>query len=387
MNAIARDHLITMSIYNDHNASEQLQKDIERLVPARLHNIKPYHVAAAHGFIKLDAMENPYPLSDTWRDLWLAAIRDTALHRYPDAHAQALIETLRDTLALPRHAAVILGNGSDELIQMLAMLVASPGRVLLFPEPGFAMYSLIAKTVGLEPIGVPLNAHDFSLNRQALLEVIKQKQPVLTFLAYPNNPTGNLFDRAAMIEIIEASSGLVVIDEAYAPFTDASFLDCVGQWPNVLVLRTVSKMGLAGLRLGYLVGVPAWIEALQTVRLPYNINVLTQLTAMLALQHRDYLDRQTAQIRIDRDLLLEALRAIPQLHVYQSAANFILFRTPSGRADAIFRFLYEQKILIKNLHGVHPLLQDCLRVTVGTSQENQLFLDALGQSLACCVKK
>ena len=173
----------------------------------------------------------------------------------------------------------------------------------------------------------------------------------------------------------------MIVDEAYAPFTDASFLARLGDWPNLLVMRTVSKMGLAGLRLGYLAGPPAWLDQIDKTRLPYNINVLTQVGAAFLLGHKARFDEQTQLIRQERQRLFAALAALPGVHPYPSEANFILARVTPGRADDLFQALKARGILIKNLNGAHPLLADCLRVTVGTPEENAAFLAALGAAL------
>jgi histidinol-phosphate aminotransferase len=283
-------------------------------------------------------------------------------------------------MQVPRAMAVLLGNGSDELIQMIVQTVAAPGRVILAPEPTFVMYRMIAQVLGLKFAGVPLT-DDFALDIDAMLEAIDLHQPAVVFLAYPNNPTGNLFDAAAIRRIITEAPGLVVVDEAYAAFAADSFMGALGEFPNLLVLRTVSKMGLAGLRLGMLAGAPAWLAEIDKTRLPYNINVLTQLSAEFALEHHAVLDAQTAQIRADRTTLLAALKALPGLTVYPSAANFVLFRTPAGRATEIFNALRERHILIKNLSAAGGALADCLRVTVGTADENVAFLTALRAAL------
>jgi histidinol-phosphate aminotransferase len=201
-------------------------------------------------------------------------------------------------------------------------------------------------------------------------------------LAYPNNPTGNLFSEAAILEIIQASNGLVVIDEAYAPFADASFMNRLGQYDNLLVMRTVSKLGLAGLRLGYIAGSTAIIAQLNKIRLPYNINILTQVSAEFALSHHEVFDEQTQAICADRALVFEQLNALEGITAYPSAANFILFKTPAGRATDIFLSLKQQGVLIKNMSPQAGLLSDCLRVTIGKSEENALFLSALKISLA-----
>jgi histidinol-phosphate aminotransferase len=276
---------------------------------------------------------------------------------------------------------LLLGNGSDELIQMLALALARPGGRILSVEPGFVMYRMIALFAGMEYVGVPLCGEDFSLDLPAVLKTMDREQPAVTFLAYPNNPTGNLFDSTSIERIIEAAPGLVVIDEAYAPFTDRSFLPRVGRWPNLMVLRTVSKMGLAGLRLGYLVGPEEWLIEIDKTRLPYNINVLTQASAAFALRHKEVLDGQTIRIREDRTRLRDALSGIGGVYPYPSEANFILLRMPMGRAGEIFESLKASGVLVKNLDGAHPLLADCLRVTVGRPDENAAFLGALESAL------
>lgn len=358
-----------------------IRQDIEHWVRPEIRALLAYHVPDPGACIKLDAMENPYRWPDGLTHAWLERLRDAPLNRYPDPSAQRLQERLRTAMQVPQGMATLLGNGSDELIQMIVQTMAAPGRVILAPEPTFVMYRMIAQVQGLNFAGVPLT-DDFGLNLDALLEAIDLHQPAVVFLAYPNNPTGNLFDAAAVQRIISEAPGLVVIDEAYAAFASASFMNALGEYPNLLVLRTVSKMGLAGLRLGMLVGPPAWLNEIDKTRLPYNINVLTQVSAEFALEHRDVLDAQTARIRADRTRLLAELLALPGLTVYPSEANFILFRTPVGCADIIFTGLRERGILIKNLNHAGSALTDCLRVTVGTAEENSVFLAALKTLLA-----
>ncbi|NBC12838.1 MAG: histidinol-phosphate transaminase [Gammaproteobacteria bacterium] len=344
--------------------------------------LRAYHVPDSAGLIKLDAMENPYPWPEALRDDWLATLRAADLNRYPDPQGRDLQAGLRDAMGIPADVALLLGNGSDELIQMLAMAVAAPGRKVLSLDPGFVMYRMIALFAGLDYVGVPLREGDFGLDLDATLAAMAREEPALTYIAYPNNPTGNLFDAAAIERIIQASPGLVIVDEAYAPFTDQSFLPRLGEWPNLLVMRTVSKMGLAGLRLGYLAGPPEWLAEIDKVRLPYNVNTLTQASAAFALRHHAAWDAQTAAIRAERATLFDALAAIDGITPYPSDANFILARTEPGRAGAVFQGLLERGVLIKKLDGAHPLLTDCLRITVGTPQENATLLNALEAALA-----
>lgn len=340
--------------------------------------LNAYQVAPSSNLIKLDAMENPYGLPRDLKQRVAAVVAEAALNRYPDPAAPALKAALRKAMAVPRGMELLLGNGSDEIIQMLALATARPGAVLLAPEPSFVMYRIIARLCGMRYVGVPL-AEDFSLDQPAMLAAIDEHRPALTFLAYPNNPSGNLFDEAAMQSVLNAASGLVVVDEAYQPFARKTFMDRLGSRDNLLVMRTLSKLGLAGLRLGVLAGSPALLAEIDKVRLPYNVGVLTQSVALEVLQHGEVLDAQAGAIRRERARLAKALAAIPGITVFPSAANFILFRV--ARASQVFAGIKERGVLVKNTDGHHPLLADCLRVSVGTPVQNDMFLAALQASL------
>jgi histidinol-phosphate aminotransferase len=331
--------------------------------------------------IKLDAMENPYPWPQALVSAWLEGLRGCSFNRYPDPGAAALKVRMREAMSVPEVAQVVLGNGSDELIQMIIQSVAMPGRVIMAPEPTFVMYRQIASVAGLEFAGVPLRA-DFSLDSAVMLDAISDRQPAAIFLAYPNNPTGNLFDRDLLLEILARAPGLVVIDEAYAPFTDASFMAELPAHGNLLVLRTLSKMGFAGLRLGLLAGAPDWLEQIEKTRLPYNISSINQFTGEFALEQREVFAAQAADIRASRTQLFAGMKAIPGTELFPSEANFILFRVPAGKGPDVFTGLKSRGVLIKNLDGSATALQDCLRVTVGTPEENAAFLAALTETLA-----
>ena len=354
---------------------------INKLIRPEIRSLAAYHVPEAGDMIKLDAMENPWSWPDALRDAWMDVLKSAEINRYPDPSARALQADMRRVMQVPEDAGVILGNGSDELIQMIIQAVAAPGRVVLAPVPTFVMYHQISVVAGMEFAAVPLR-DDFSLDGDSLLAAVEAHKPAVIFLAYPNNPTGNLFAADILHSLLSRADGLVVIDEAYAPFTDASFMSRIGDYENLLVLRTVSKMGLAGLRLGLLAGPPAWLEQIDKTRLPYNISVVNQLTGCFALQHADHFMQQAQAIRGQRAQLYAALQALPSLTVYPSEANFILFRTPAGKAGDIFEGLKSAGILIKNLDGSADALQDCLRVTVGTPDENATFLAALKATLA-----
>lgn len=342
--------------------------------------LSAYHVADAAGFIKLDAMENPYSWSDEVKQQWLAALKDCELNRYPDPEARQLNATIKRVNGIPDEFEVLLGNGSDEIIQLLLMALP-PTASVLSTTPSFVMYKQISDSLGLHYHGVPL-LDNFDLDLPAMLAAINEHQPSVIFLAYPNNPTSNLFNDAAIVKIIEAANGLVVIDEAYAPFADASFMNRLGQYENLLVMRTVSKLGLAGLRLGYIAGLPAIIEQLHKIRLPYNINVLTQVSVEFALSHHEIFDQQTQAICSERARVFQQLNALDGITAYPSAANFILFKTPKDQATAIFLAIKQQGVLIKNMSPQAGLLTDCLRVTIGQPEENTAFLAALQKSLA-----
>jgi histidinol-phosphate aminotransferase len=356
-------------------------------------DLHAYHVPDSSGYIKLDAMENPYLVPPALRGEIAEAVAAAAINRYPDPGAVSLKEKIRAATGLPQGMELLLGNGSDELIQLLALALNKPGATLLSVEPSFVMYRMIAIFTGMRYVGVPLTsdsgaansglansgAADFSLDLPAMLAAIRREQPALVFLAYPNNPTGNLFPAEAVAQIIAASPGLVVLDEAYYAFASDSFIPHLASYPNLLVMRTFSKLGMAGLRLGFLAGSAAWLEQLEKLRLPYNVGVLTQLVAGKLLQHHEVLLQQAEQIRLDRAKLYQQLNEIAAVKVYPSEANFLLFRV--ANAADVFNGLKQRGVLIKNLSGGHPLLKDCLRVTVGTPEENERFMTALKESL------
>lgn len=350
----------------------------DQIIRPEILALSAYHVPSDTGMVKLDAMENPYSLPPGVRDEIARLAADAAINRYPDASAARLKAALREALAIPDGADIMLGNGSDEIIQIIALACARPGAVVMSVEPAFVMFRMIAAFAGMDYAGVPLNP-DFSLDADAMLAAIAQRQPAIIFIAYPNNPSGNLFDAAAISRIIEAAPGVVVVDEAYHAFADATFMDKLEQYPNLLLMRTLSKQGLAGLRLGLLLGKPKWVKQLEKLRLPYNVGVVTQLIAERVLQHQDILMQQATAIKIERAVIAARLTALDGIEAFPTDANFILFRV--NEASQLFQRLKLRGVLIKNLDGSHPLLKNCLRVTVGTPEENALFLSALQVSL------
>ena len=351
---------------------------VKKLVRQEIQDLSAYPVPNSEGMTKLDAMENPYTWPAVAKEAWAEMLKTLPINRYPDPQAQHVKNELREVMGVSDDFDILLGNGSDELIQLLAMALAKPGATILAPEPGFVMYKMIATFCGMNYVGVPLT-DDFELDESAMLAAIQEHQPELIFLAQPNNPTGNLWSQQSINKIIELASGVVVIDEAYTAFTDADYLDLLEEHEHVLIMRTLSKVGLAGLRLGLLVGRSEWLNELEKIRLPYNINILTQASALFALEHYDMLLVQTEQIRVDRLLLMRDLDSVKGLEVFPSEANFVLVRTPANMARNWFEELKQKNILIKCLDGGHELLKDCLRITVGTTDQNDQLVSALAE--------
>lgn len=353
-----------------------IEDQIKKIIKPAVLEAKAYHVPESSDVIKLDAMENPYVWPDDIKSAWAAYMQQAELNRYPDAGTRELKDKLRTAFDLPNYAEVMFGNGSDELIQIILLALNKTSNVIMAPEPGFVMYRLLSSLLELDYVGVPLK-EDFSIDLEKMLSKIEETQPAVIFIAWPNNPTGNRFDEAAIEKIIDAAPGLVIIDEAYHVFAQKSMMYCLEKYSNVLLMRTLSKLGLAGLRLGILIGDAAWISELEKLRLPYNIGTLNQLSANFIIQNLSLLERQAAQIRDDRTTVFNELLAIEGVEAWPSEANFILFRVAKKGADVVHAELLKNKILIKNLQGAHPILDNCLRVTIGTKKENEIFLSTL----------
>jgi histidinol-phosphate aminotransferase len=336
--------------------------------------LQAYPVASAEGLVKLDAMENPYGLPPPLAQRLGEHLGRVGLNRYPPGDLSAFRRRLGARMGLPDGSALLLGNGSDELIHLLMLACARPGATVLSPWPSFSMYRMSAVLDGCRFVDVPL-APDFSLDLPAMLAALERHRPALVFLSTPNNPTGNLFERAAVEAVLDAAPGLVVIDEAYLPFAHQTWIGELPARPRLLVLRTLSKLGLAGLRLGYLCGAPEFVAELDKVRPPYNVNVLTLAAVDFLLDHFGVLDQQAETVRADRGRLLAELRSLAGVEAFDSAANFVLLRVAG--APRVFANLLQQGILVKDVGGMHPLLRDCLRVTVGSAEENARFMLAL----------
>jgi histidinol dehydrogenase len=367
-----------MRLQTDSSAQDGAAQDPAAQLAARV--LRPdvlqmhaYAVPDATGLIKLDAMENPYGLPEALQQELGARLAAVAMNRYPVPSYGALKVALRSHYQIPAQAAIMLGNGSDELITMLATAVGKPGACILAPEPGFVMYKMSAQQANCRFVGVAL-ADKFALDRAATLAAIAKHQPALVYLAYPNNPTGNCWDDADMTAIVEAAPGIVVIDEAYQPFAVDTWMHRLDRYPNMIVMRTVSKMGLAGVRLGYMAGAAALLGEIEKIRPPYNVNVLTEVAALFCLEHTAQFDEQARILREQRTVMLTALPALAQ-EVFDSRANFVLARFRD--AAAVLAHLKANGILVKNVSPMHASLQNCLRLTVSSPQENLALLAAL----------
>jgi histidinol-phosphate aminotransferase len=353
-------------------------RNLERLIRQDVRAMHAYAIQPSAGLIKLDAMENPHRLPLPLQAELGARLGAVALNRYPGQRVDELRQALAAYAKMPHGFGIMLGNGSDELISLLAMACDVPGGSILAPLPGFVMYGMSAQLQGLKFVGVDLTA-DFELDEQAMLAAIARHQPSIIYLAYPNNPTANLWDDAVLERIIEAAPGLVVIDEAYQPFSSRSYIDRVARHSHVLLMRTLSKFGLAGVRIGYLLGPMALVAEFDKVRPPYNVSVLNCEAALFALEHADVFAAQASALRGERARLQLALSDLPGVRAWPSDANMVLARFPD--AQRTFDGLKARGVLVKNVAGMHPLLANCLRLTVGTADENTQMIAALKATL------
>ncbi len=360
-----------------------LTERIARTIRQDVQSMHAYAIQPSAGLLKLDAMENPYALPPELQRALGERLGRVAINRYPVQSTADVVVALSRFAGLPEGCAMMLGNGSDELIDLLSVACDRPGATVLAPLPGFVMYEMSARLRGLAFAGVPLTP-DFALDEAAMLDAVERHRPALTYLAYPNNPTANLWDDAVIARIVQAvgrQHGLVVIDEAYQPFSSRSWLPRLGTpgTGHVLVMRTLSKFGLAGVRLGYLCGAAALVAEVDKVRPPYNVSVLNAEATLFALEHADEFARQAALIRAERERLQAALHALPGVQPFPSEANMVLVRVPDSART--FAGMKSRGVLVKHIAGLHPLLANCLRLTVGTPEQNELMIEALKASL------
>ena len=361
--------------------SEKISKVPQTRIRQDIQSMHAYAVQDSTGMVKLDAMENPHRLPAALQAHLGQRLGALALNRYPGDRVNGLKRSLADYAHMPDGFDIMLGNGSDELISLLALACDVSGASILSPLPGFVMYAMSAQLQGLQFIGVPLTA-DFELDEAAMLAAIAEHNPAITYLAYPNNPTANLWDDTTIENIINAvgkQGGLVVMDEAYQPFASKSYISRITQHSHVLLMRTLSKFGLAGVRLGYMMGPKALIAEIDKVRPPYNISVLNCECALFALENQDVFKAQALDLIAQRAMLLEALGKMAGVKCWKSDANMILVRVADSAKT--FDGMKAQGVLVKNVSKMHPLLANCLRLTVGTADENLLMLAALKTTL------
>ena len=355
-----------------------MNNKIKNFFRSDIDEIKEYEILDSNGMVKLDAMENPFDLGLEFQTSFIPS-SEININRYPDGSCKNLINKLKSNLNVSEKDNILIGNGSDELIQIICMAFQKEGNVVLCPEPTFSMYKNIAKFVGLKFESVFLK-EDFSLDADNMCESIARHDPAIIFLAYPNNPTGNIWQKPDLKKIIESTNGIVVIDEAYRPFSGVSFIEEMRNYENLLIMGTLSKNGLAGLRLGYLIGKQNIIRKINKLRLPFNVNSISQRVSELMLDKGDYLASQAKDIIKLRELMISEMRKIEKIEVYDSSTNFVLFKINEGSASRVFDELLKKKILIKDMSS-NNMLHNCLRVTVGTEKENKLFIQSLENAL------
>ncbi len=347
--------------------------ELTKLIQGNVLSLKPYHVESTDCEIKLHANENPFPPSKELLELFSTSIQKLQLNRYPDPDSRALKDSIADRLGLEiKH--LVIGNGSDEIILFLLQVFCREGDTIAFPDPTFAMYSIIAQSLGIKSVRISLDSYwDFSAD--VILQSAEENNSKIIFLSYPNNPTGNCFSDTQVKKVIESFQGIVVIDEAYHDFSRKSFVNQIEEHNNLVVLRSLSKIGLAALRVGFGVADPLVINEINKVRLPYNSNTISQVFAEHLIINFEAVQTQIDSILDERQRLLGELHKIESVTAFPSDSNFILFKTKHP-AGSIFAFLAKNGILVRNLSS-HPKLNNCLRVTVGTKSENDRFLSKL----------
>ncbi len=345
---------------------------IEKWLRSDIKNINAYHVPESKNLLKLDAMESPFGVPSNLKEEFLEYIAKAEVNRYPDAASAQLKETLRVLMEIPGEFEMLLGNGSDELIQLLA-LACNEGNLIMSFEPSFVMYEMVSKYAHLRYQGIKLDSN-FDINLSESIKAINSKKPKLIFIAYPNNPTGNAFDYDAIIEIIRTTDALVVLDEAYYAYSDRSFLSEISNFSNLVVLRTISKIGFAGLRLGLLIGSKETITQLNKLRLPYNINILTQASANFLLQDKQGIVKNAEILTNERQRLFEELSFFSQLKVFPSQTNFLLVHCHD--AQSLHSSLIENGILVKGF-SLDSELSNFIRISVSEPIENNSLLAAI----------
>jgi histidinol-phosphate aminotransferase len=348
----------------------QTQRELIKPAVAQLQAYDPHK---RPGHVKIDANEFPYPLPTSVREAVLQALVAAEINRYPDPEAEHLRHAISRWIGADP-AMLLLGNGSDEVIQMLLMACGRPDGAVLIPDPTFSMYRIAAQALDQRPVEVPLTP-GWELDMALMLDTIAREQPGVIFIATPNNPTANCFQEAGVRELIEAAPGVIVIDEAYHPFSGQTLLPLLEAHPQLIILRTLSKIGMAGLRVGILAANPQLVQQINKVRAPYNLNAYSQVAAAAVLQHWERIAPYVQEIVRERERLRERLSRLPGVTAYPSDANFLLAHFAAGGVK-VWEALGAQGILVRH-YGESAGLKDYLRITVGTPIENDLLIAAL----------
>ena len=344
--------------------------DLEKLIKDSVRSLKPYSTENIRSEVKLHANESPFPPTNELYDLFAASLKKFPLNRYPDPDSKKLKESIAKRLGT-KVDHLVIGNGSDEIILLLLQVFCMEEDTIIIPDPTFAMYAIISQSLGIKTKNIPLNSN-WDFNASLLLEAAEKNKSRLVFLSYPNNPTGNCFSEAEVRKVIEQFEGIVVLDEAYYDFSQKSFISEIKNHNNLVILRSFSKIGLAAMRVGFGVANPLIIQEINKVRLPYNSNMLSQSFAEHLVNNFQVVQKQIDFILKERGRLVDELEKINSITVFPTDSNFILFKTERS-ADELFTHLIYNGILVRNLSS-HPKLHNCLRVTVGTINENDRFI-------------
>ena len=339
-----------------------------------LADLTPYHVAQPPHRVKADANESPFDLPPEIRQELIEAITQLKFNRYPDPSSDLLRTQLCQQLGVDK-AEIVVGNGSDELIGNFMLAFGKQEACVSFPTPTFSMFGILAQVARLKAVGLPLD-DEFDLDPEVWNPHLDAHGINLVFLSYPNNPTGTNFSADVIREILSRPDTLVLLDEAYYEFSGHSLVAERERYPNLVITRTFSKAyGLAGLRVGYVVAHPEVVDELNKVRLPYNLNRFSQLAATLLLKRPNRLAQHLQLIQSERERVFNALKMTDGIHPFPTDANFILFRTDQPAAE-VFQRLLDHGVLVRNLDRPGPL-QNCLRITIGRPEDNDMFLEGL----------
>ncbi len=341
-------------------------------------DLKPYDAEEIPYAYKMDANESPWDLPLEVRQVLAQdLIEGGQLNRYPDSNSTRLRQSIGKYLGVSSKQ-VVVGAGSDELIQILTTAFVDKGDRVIYPTPSFGMYRIFTQIAGGVPVEVALE-QDYEYDLDSFRLALTKHNPKLVFICSPNNPTGNMVEHEKLKDFICEFPGIVVVDEAYGEFTRETMIGWIDQLPNLVVLRTFSKaFGLAGLRIGYCLCNKELANQINRVKPPYNINSFSQKAAILTLENMDIVRERIDEILKQRELMYSALKGIDGIKVYPSQANFLLVQVPDG--NSVWQGLYDRGILVRNFSN-SPYLQNCLRVTVADEKANQSFIKAMKEIL------